>query len=183
VKNDRVLVGVETSDDAGVYLLHGDQVLIQTVDFFTPIVDDPFDYGQIAAANSLSDVYAMGGTPITALNIVCYPMKDAPSEWLYEILRGGAEIWSKPVKTGEAVMCHSLENIEHHHFKFDAHRQPGTIHIHFYGAHSLSFGDGIELAQSDWVTVSFEGLGRPLRNPIVRESSANLSPIHVTALS
>ena len=62
-----MLVGVETSDDAGVYLLDGDQVLIQTVDFFTPIVDDPYDYGQIAAANSLSDVYAMGGTPITAL--------------------------------------------------------------------------------------------------------------------
>ncbi len=97
--------------------------------------------------------------------------------------RKGAKLWEKAIETGEENMCHSLANVEHHHFKFDAHRQPGTIHIHFYGAHSLSFGDGIELAQSDWVTVSFEGLGRPLRNPIVRESSANLSPIHVTALS
>jgi len=85
-------------------------VLIQTVDFFTPIVDDPFDYGQIAAANSLSDVYAMGGTPITALNIVCYPMKDAPSEWLYEILRGGAE---KALEAGAALLGgHTVEDPE-----------------------------------------------------------------------
>src|SRR5439155_243084 len=98
------------SDDAGVYLLHGDQVLIQTVDFFTPIVDDPFDYGQIAAANSLSDVYAMGGTPITALNIVGYPMKEAPSEWLYEILRGGAE---KALEAGVAILGgHTVEDPE-----------------------------------------------------------------------
>jgi selenide, water dikinase len=105
-----VLVGVETSDDAGVYLLDGDQVLIQTVDFFTPIVDDPFDYGQIAAANSLSDVYAMGGTPITALNIVGYPMKEAPAEWLHEILRGGAE---KALEAGVAILGgHTVEDPE-----------------------------------------------------------------------
>lgn len=109
-KNDRVLVGVETSDDAGVYLLDGDQVLVQTVDFFTPIVDDPFDYGQIAAANSLSDVYAMGATPLTALNIVCYPMKDAPGDWLYEILRGGAE---KTLEAGVALLGgHTVEDPE-----------------------------------------------------------------------
>src|SRR5215212_1657047 len=108
--NERVLVGVETSDDAGVYLLDGDRVLIQTVDFFTPIVDDPYDYGQIAAANSLSDVYAMGGTPITALNIVGYPMKDAPAEWLHEILRGGAE---KAVEAGVAILGgHTVEGPE-----------------------------------------------------------------------
>jgi selenide, water dikinase len=108
--NDRVLVGVETSDDAGVYLLDGDRVLIQTVDFFTPIVDDPYDYGQIAAANSLSDVYAMGGTPITALNIVGYPMKDAPAEWLHEILRGGAD---KAVEAGVAILGgHTVEDPE-----------------------------------------------------------------------
>jgi hypothetical protein len=99
------------------------------------------------------------------------------------IERGGETLWEKSIETGEENMCHSLANLEHHHFKFDAHRQPGTIHIHFYGAHSLSFGDGIELAQGDWVTLGFEGLGRPLRNPIVRKSSASLSPVHVTALS
>ena len=89
--SDKVLVGLETSDDAGVYLLDSERALIQTLDFFTPIVDDPYEYGQIAAANSLSDVYAMGGTPLTAMNIVCFPMNDYPKEWLVEILRGGAD--------------------------------------------------------------------------------------------
>jgi selenide,water dikinase len=93
-----------------VYLLDGDQVLIQTVDFFTPILDDPYDYGQVAAANSLSDVYAMGGTPVTALNIVCYPMKEAPPEWLHEILRGGAE---KALEAGVAILGgHTVEDPE-----------------------------------------------------------------------
>lgn len=99
------------------------------------------------------------------------------------IERNGTKLWTKSIETGEENMCHSLANLEHHHFKFEAHRQPGTIHIHFYGAHSLSFGDGIELVQDDWVTVSFDGLGRPLRNPIARKSSTDLSAVHVTALS
>ena len=89
--SDKILVGLETSDDAGVYLLDGDRAIIQTLDFFTPIVDDPYEYGQIAAANSLSDVYAMGGVPLTAMNIVCFPMNDRPQEWLVEILRGGGD--------------------------------------------------------------------------------------------
>src|ERR1700682_1759824 len=111
IKSDpRLLVGRETFDDAGVYRLSDDLALVQTVDFFAPIVDDPFDYGQIAAANSLSDVYAMGGTPITALNIVCYPMKDAAGEWLYEILRGGAE---KTLEAGVALLGgHTVEDPE-----------------------------------------------------------------------
>lgn len=89
--SDRVLVGLETPDDAGVLLLDNERALIQTLDFFTPIVDAPYDYGQIAAANSLSDVYAMGGSPLTAMNIVCFPMAELPKEWLVEILRGGAD--------------------------------------------------------------------------------------------
>src|SRR5438067_7935050 len=91
IQDDRLMVGLDTSDDAGVIRIDGDHCLIQTLDFFTPIVDDPYDYGQIAAANSLSDVYAMGGTPLTAMNIVCYPMGQHPTEWLVEILRGGAD--------------------------------------------------------------------------------------------
>jgi len=83
-----VLVGFETSDDAGVYLLNDTTALVQTVDFLTPIADDPFVYGQIAAANSLSDVYAMGGRPVSALSVVGFPAKGAP-ELLEEILRGG----------------------------------------------------------------------------------------------
>ena len=92
VENDpRLLVGRETSDDAGVYQLSEDLALIQTVDFFTPIVNDPFDFGRIAAANALSDVYAMGGRPLTAMNIVCFPLKQLDKAILKEILRGGLE--------------------------------------------------------------------------------------------
>lgn len=85
-----VLVGFDTADDAGVYRLTEECALVQTVDFFTPIVDDPFTYGAIAAANSLSDVYAMGGRPLTALSILAYPGK-GEIDVLHSILRGGAE--------------------------------------------------------------------------------------------
>jgi selenide,water dikinase len=86
-----LLVGIATGDDAGVYRLRDDLAIVNTVDFFTPVVDDPFTYGQIAAANALSDVYAMGGEPRTALNIVCWPQSGLPGEMLSEILRGGTE--------------------------------------------------------------------------------------------
>jgi selenide,water dikinase len=86
-----LLVGISTGDDAGVYRLTPDLAVVNTVDFFTPVVDDPFTYGQIAAANSMSDIYAMGGTPRTALNIVCWPQTGLPPQMLGEILRGGAE--------------------------------------------------------------------------------------------
>jgi selenide,water dikinase len=86
----RLLVDISTADDAGVFKLTDDIALVQTVDFFTPIVDDPYTYGRIAAANSLSDVYAMGGRPVTALNIACYPEKLDP-EGLGLILQGGQE--------------------------------------------------------------------------------------------
>jgi selenide,water dikinase len=87
-----VLVGFGASDDAGIYKLRDDLALVQTVDFFTPIVDDPHDFGRIAAANALSDVYAMGGAPLCALNIVAYPMEKLGPELLGRILAGGAEI-------------------------------------------------------------------------------------------
>jgi hypothetical protein len=69
-------------------------------------------------------------------------------------------------------MCHSLANLEHHHFKFESHRQPGNVHVHFFGAHSLSFGDGIELQDGDWMEVRYDGFGRSLRNPIRIETKA-----------
>lgn len=87
----KLLVGSNLASDAAVYRIGDDLALIQTVDFFTPIVDDPYLYGQIAAANSLSDVYAMGGSPLTALNIAAFPVKSLPVEILAEILRGGAD--------------------------------------------------------------------------------------------
>jgi len=102
-------VGFEASSDAAVYRLNENTALIVTLDFFTPIVDDPFWFGQIAAANSLSDVYAMGGKPLLALNIVCFPKKEAP-ELLKEILRGGAE----KVREAGAVLAggHSVDDPE-----------------------------------------------------------------------
>lgn len=87
----RLIVGRETFDDAGVFVLSDDLALVQTVDFFAPIVDDPYAFGQIAAANALSDVYAMGGEPLTALNIVGFPSGKLPIEVLTEILRGGQD--------------------------------------------------------------------------------------------
>jgi selenide, water dikinase len=86
-----LLVGISTGDDAGVFRLSDDLAIVNTVDFFTPVVDDPYTYGQIAAANALSDIYAMGGVPKTAMNIVCWPQSGLPAEMLLEILRGGNE--------------------------------------------------------------------------------------------
>ena len=104
------MVGLETYDDAGVYQLNDEVALVQTVDFFTPIVDDPFIFGQIAVANALSDVYAMGGTPITALNLVAFPVKALSSSILKEILRGGL---SKMEEAGVALVGgHTVEDPE-----------------------------------------------------------------------
>src|SRR6476620_2539621 len=89
--DSRLLVGRETFDDAGVYLLSDEIALVQKVVFFAPIVADPYDCGQVAAANALSDVYAMGGQPLTALNIVAFPTGDLPLSVLTEILRGGQD--------------------------------------------------------------------------------------------
>lgn len=105
-----LLVGFENSDDAGVFRLSDGQALVQTVDFFTPIVDDPYSYGAIAAANSLSDVYAMGGTPITAMNICCFDPTAAPAEVWAEVLRGG---YDKTAEAGVALVGgHSVEDKE-----------------------------------------------------------------------
>ena len=105
-----MLVGIETSDDAGVYLLNEETALVQTVDFFTPIVDDPFTLGQIAVVNALSDVYAMGGKPLTALNLVAFPIKTLSPSILREILRGGL---SKMGEAGVALVGgHTVEDPE-----------------------------------------------------------------------
>lgn len=82
------------------------------------------------------------------------------------IHRGGRSVWSKQIRTGEAEMCHSLQNIEHHHFKFVEHRRPGDVHVHFFGADGLSFGEGVRLSQGDFMEIHFQGYGRPLRSPV-----------------
>jgi hypothetical protein len=82
------------------------------------------------------------------------------------VRRGRETVWSAEIATGEDAMCHSLANIEHHHFKFDQHRRPGDLHIHFFGASAFSFGAGVRLQDGDVMEVSFTGFGRPLRNPL-----------------
>ena len=106
----RLLIGEDVADDAAVYQVRDDLALVQTVDFFTPIVDDPYTFGQIAAANSLSDVYAVGGDPLTALNIVAFPVKTLDADILSDILRGGAD---KAHEAGVTVVGgHTVEDEE-----------------------------------------------------------------------
>jgi selenide,water dikinase len=105
-----VLVGYGTSDDAGVYKLRDDLALIHTVDFFTPIVDDPFDFGRIAATNALSDVYAMGGQPVSALNLVAFSLEGLGQEVLLKILRGAAEVCAQAQVA--IIGGHSIEDEE-----------------------------------------------------------------------
>src|SRR3954452_11553514 len=106
----RVLVGSDTADDAGVYRLSDDLALVQTVDFFTPIVDDPYAFGRIAATNALSDVYAMGGTPVTCLNLVAYPIERLGPDVLGEVLRGGAD--AAAAAGASVVGGHSIDDPE-----------------------------------------------------------------------
>ena len=104
----RVLVGIETADDAGVFLIRDDLAIVQTVDFFTPIVDDPYDYGRIAALNSINDVWAMGGTPMTALAITCFPKTGIDFSILAQIMAGGLDTLNQH---GVALLGgHSVDN-------------------------------------------------------------------------
>jgi selenide,water dikinase len=108
--DERLLVGFDTADDAAVYRVSDDTAVVTTADFFTPIVDDPYDFGRIAAANALSDVYAMGGRPVTALNLVAFSIENLGGEILREILRGGQE---KAAEAGVAVVGgHSIDDPE-----------------------------------------------------------------------
>jgi len=110
IVDPRALVSSGTVDDAGVYSLNDDTALVVTLDFFTPVVNDPLDFGRIAAANSLSDVYAMGGTPLVALNIVCFPDGELPSSVMADILLGGHE---KVTEAGALVLGgHSVSDRE-----------------------------------------------------------------------
>jgi len=142
VKLPGVLVGLEEAADAGIFQLNDELALVQTVDFFTPIVDDPYDFGRIAAANSLSDVYVMGGRPITALNIACYPAKGDP-DMLSAILNGGID---HAVTAGVAVLGgHSVDDPE---IKYGL-SVTGTVHpqkiVH---DHTAQVGDVLVLTKA-----------------------------------
>lgn len=98
-----------------------------------------------------------------------------------KIERKGGVLWSGEFRTGESEMCHSLRNLEHHHFKFEAHRRPGDVHVHYFGTDCLSFGAGIQLQDGDVMEVAFEGFGRALRNP-VHVAKAASAPVEVSSL-
>jgi selenide,water dikinase len=119
--SENVIVGFDTSDDAGVFRLSNDTALVQTVDFFTPVADDPFIYGQAAAVNSINDVYAMGGIPLSALSIVCYPQK---GDWdvLGEILRGGQALMN-----AEGVIVIGGHSVDDQEMKF-GYAVTGIVH-------------------------------------------------------
>jgi len=137
-----VLVGLGAPDDAGVYQLSEDLALIQTVDFFTPIIDDPYDFGRISAANALSDIYAMGGVPKTAMNIVAYPMQKLGKDVLRAVLAGGIE----KLKEAETVLIggHSIEDDE---FKYGL-SVTGFVHPqHLYTNKGLGSGDCLILTK------------------------------------
>jgi selenide,water dikinase len=135
--SSNVLVNSSTADDAGVYRLDRNRALVQTVDFFTPIVDDPFAYGQIAAANAISDIFAMGGRPLTALNIMGFPTSLVSAKTITSILRGGLE---KAAEAGCAIIGgHSIRNpepiyglavtgiVDLRHIMTNANAQPGDL--------------------------------------------------------
>jgi hypothetical protein len=153
--------GGEEAEIAGVYLIASD--------------GRPHRIG-MAAGNEFSDhrfektnYLNLAGSKLRSCSLGPELMVDAEFESVpvdVSIERAGSVLWSKAFRTGAAEMCHSLENIEHHHFKFGAHRRPGDIHVHFFGTDSLSFADGIQLADGDVMQVVFEGFGRPLRNPV-----------------
>jgi selenide,water dikinase len=138
----RILAGSNRADDAAVYRLTDDLALVQTVDFFTPIVDDPYTFGQIAAANSLSDVYAMGGTPLTALNVVGFPVAKLGAGALTQILLGGAEICRQ---AGVSIVGgHTVEDREP---KYGL-AVTGTVHPErFMSAHGAVPGDVLVLTK------------------------------------
>jgi len=104
-------------------------------------------------------------TPALGPELLLTPVFDSVAGEVW-IERGVTRIWSRRIATGEAEMSHSLQNIEHHHFKFELHRRPGDVHIHFFGAHSLSFGEGVALQDGDVVAIRFDGFGRALRNVV-----------------
>jgi selenide,water dikinase len=108
--DSRLLVGTPSGDDAAVFALSDDLALVQTIDFFTPLVDDPYDFGRIAAANALSDVYAMGGWPITAMNVVAFPLEQLGGDVLAAILRGGLDVVTEA--GGSVVGGHSIKDDE-----------------------------------------------------------------------
>jgi selenide, water dikinase len=159
-----LLVGFDKADDAGVYRLRDDLALVQTLDFFTPIVDDPFDYGRIAALNSINDVWAMGGRPITAMAITCFPKKGLDFAILTEIMRGGLSVLTE--NKVALVGGHSVDNeqimfgysvtgvIDPNHVATNAGARPGDVIILTKPIGTGVISTGIKLAKAPAAVVA-----------------------------
>lgn len=160
-----LLVGNESSDDGGIFQLTDDLAMVQTVDYFTPIVDDPYQFGQIAAANALSDVYAMGGTPKTVLNIVGFPIKKLGSEMLAAILKGAQ---SKVIEAGAVTVGgHSIDDQEP---KFGL-SVTGIVHPKKYWTNTgAQEGDVIVLTKPLGVGILTTGIKRKVVTPFQEAS-------------
>jgi hypothetical protein len=169
--------GGEEPEVAGVYVI-GDDARPYRVGF---AVGNEFSDHQFEQRNYL---YLAGSKlrncAVGPELVVDHEFHSVPGEVTVE--RDGAPLWSQRIKTGEAEMCHSLQNIEHHHFKFEGHRRPGDLHVHFFGADAFSFGAGVRLVDGDVMSVRFEGFGRALRNPVRFAATAN-ELVSVTSLS
>lgn len=160
MSNANVLVGLDTPDDAGVYKVSDEVAIVQTVDFFTPIVDDPYWFGAIAAANALSDVYAMGGKPVTALNLVGFPVSKLDKKILAEILRGGCD---KVTEAGAVLLGgHSIDDPEP---KYGL-AVTGTVHPQKIGAKAgVKPGDRLVLTKPIGIGVITTAIKRGLCTP------------------
>jgi selenide,water dikinase len=165
-QHPNLLVGIETADDAGVYLLRDDLALVQTVDFFTPIVDDPYDYGRIAALNSINDVWAMGGTPLTALAITCFPKKGLDFAILADIMRGGLD-----VLTEHGVALVGGHSVDDQQIMF-GYAVTGTIHPQrIITNRGAQVGDVIILTKAIGTGVISTGIKRAVAAPEVMQAS------------
>ena len=162
--------GGEEAEVAGVYL-NGDDGKPRRVGF---AAGNEFSDHQFEKKNYLN----LAGSKLRTCSLgpelaIDPPFADVRVD--VQIERSGKSIWAKSFRSGEQAMCHSLQNIEHHHFKFEGHRRPGDVHVHFFGTAALSFGDGLKLQDGDVMQVAVEGFGRPLRNPVrVAGSEQNL---------
>jgi selenide,water dikinase len=165
-----LLVGFDKADDAGVYRLRDDLALVQTLDFFTPIVDDPFDYGRIAALNSINDVWAMGGTPVTAMAITCFPKKGVDFAILQEVMRGGLSVLTE--NKVALVGGHSVDN-EQIMFGYSV---TGVIDPNHVATNSgARAGDVIILTKPIGTGVISSGIKRAKASPeVVAESVATM---------
>ena len=153
--------GGEEAEIAGIYIIDSDghphRIGMATGNEFSDHVFEKKNYLNLAGSKLR--------TPALGPEIALDPSFDSVHGEV-TIERAGKTLWNKTIRTGESEMCHSLGNMEHHHFKYAAHRRPGDVHVHFFGADCLSFGEGVRLAAGDIMQVQFAGFGRALRNPL-----------------